>query len=278
MTPLNDRLDSGLAGLPKVCAVSYLNTVPLVWGMLHGPQREDCRLSFCLPSECADRVHQGLDDLGIVPVIEVQRQGLLTVPGAGIACTGPVRSILLVSNRPPARIRTLAADIGSRTSVALAQWLLRTRFDANPAIVSMAPSLPEMLRRSDAALLIGDAALRLQPDQLPYHVIDLGQLWVETTCLPMVFAVWAGKPHIVEPLLAKGMEDTLMRSLTFGINNMNTIVETESRSRGFSPDLIRHYLTHHISFLIGEPERKGLELFLHHAEAMEGLLPSGKTI
>ncbi len=242
--------------------------------MLHGSQASACRLSFCLPSECADRVRHGVDDLGIVPVVEVQRQGLMTVPGAGIACRGPVRSILLVSRRPPNQIRTLAADIGSRTSVALAQWLLEATFGAKPSILPMAPSLQHMLLAADAALLIGDAALRLDPDRLPYHVIDLGQLWVQTTGLPMVFAVWAGKPHIVEPLLSQGIEDILTRSLACGLDNINTIVESESRSRGFSQDLVRQYLTTHISFHIGEAERKGMELFLHHAAAMEGLLPS----
>jgi len=46
-----------------------------------------------------------------------------------------------------------------------------------------------MLDRADAALIIGDPALRLDPCTLPYHVADLGQEWTAMTGLPMVFAV-----------------------------------------------------------------------------------------
>ena len=43
-------------GKPRVAAVSYLNTIPLVWGMMRGPQRDLVNLMFCLPAECADRL------------------------------------------------------------------------------------------------------------------------------------------------------------------------------------------------------------------------------
>ena len=75
----------------------FLNTVPLVWGMLHGEQRGLYDLEFCLPSECADRLESGAADVGIVPSVELPRLGLDIIRGAGIACRKAVRSILLVS-------------------------------------------------------------------------------------------------------------------------------------------------------------------------------------
>ena len=71
--------------LPRVCAVSYLNTTPLVWGMLHGPQRDLFDLEFAIPAVCADRLACGGADIGIVPSFELTRQNLETIPGAGIA-------------------------------------------------------------------------------------------------------------------------------------------------------------------------------------------------
>ena len=91
---------------PRVCAVSYLNTVPLVWGMLHEPDaelRDVFDLRFALPSDCADQLASGEADIGIVPVIEMARQKLDYFRGTGIACHGPVRSILLISKVPFAR-------------------------------------------------------------------------------------------------------------------------------------------------------------------------------
>src|SRR5438132_9986472 len=113
----------------RVCAVSYLNTTPLVWGMLHGPQRGVFELDFQIPAVCADHVASGAADIGIIPAFELTRQDLDTVPGVGIACHGPVRSILLVSSRPAGEIRKLAGDSSSRTSVELARILLALRWN-----------------------------------------------------------------------------------------------------------------------------------------------------
>ena len=126
---------------PRVCAVEYLNTVPLVWGMLHGDQRELFELEFTVPSECADRLEAGSADIGIVPVIEVPRLGLETIPGTGIVGEGAVRSILLFARKPFNRIETLAADSGSRSSVALARILLAELHGSTPKVVTMAPRL-----------------------------------------------------------------------------------------------------------------------------------------
>jgi predicted solute-binding protein len=201
--------------------------------------------------------------------VEVQRQGLLAVPGAGIACHGPVRSILLVSHVEPSEIRTLAADLGSRTSVALARIVLRQRYAAHPEIFEMPPSLDAMLGAADAALLIGDAALKVEPETTPHVTLDLGAEWCAMTGLPMVFAVWAGKRDRVAPLLDAGIEAIFRASLQYGLLDMNTIVAKESRRRGFNEELVRRYLTHHIVFPIGEPENEGMERFLQYAMELE---------
>src|SRR5262245_26902422 len=102
--------------------------------MLHGNESGMFDLSFALPSECADRIAMGDSDIGAVPVIEVIRQRLRIVPGTGIACRRAVRTILLASKKPPGEIKTLAADIGSRTSVMLARVILSERYGAHPEI------------------------------------------------------------------------------------------------------------------------------------------------
>src|SRR5882672_2916943 len=159
---------------PKVCAVSYLNTVPLVWGMLHGPQQNVFDLRFALPSDCADQLASGTADIGIVPVIEMARQKLEYFRGTGIACRGPVRSILLVSKVPFREIRTIATDSGSRTSVMLSRVILAERFGVEPTMISRRADLAPMLGEADAALVIGDPALRLDPATLPFETLDLG--------------------------------------------------------------------------------------------------------
>src|SRR5579863_2815980 len=135
------RWHTGWLNRLRVCAVSFLNTCPLVWGLQYGPQKDIFDLSFEIPSVCADRLADGSADIGLVPVIEARRQGLEMVPGLGIACNGPVRSILLVSHVPAPEIRSMAVDCSSRTSVVLAEVVLRERFGATPSMRPQGPDL-----------------------------------------------------------------------------------------------------------------------------------------
>ena len=242
-------------------AVSYLNTSPLVWGMLHGPERDRFDLEFRLPAGCADQLASGAADIGIVPSFELTRQDLEIIPGAGIACHGAVRSILLISSRPAAQIRTLALDSSSRTSVELVRVILERRYGVAPQSFSHAPDLDRMLRIADAALIIGDPALRIDLASLPWHVYDLGAEWVEMTGLPMVFAVWAGRKGTVTPELAAAFQD----SCRYGLAHLEEIVAAESAARGFAPDVVRHYLTRHIVHELGPRDYQGMELFLEYA-------------
>jgi chorismate dehydratase len=248
-----------------VCAVSYLNTVPLVWGMLEGPAAGIFDLRFALPSECADQLASGEADIGIVPAIEMARQKLEYFRGTGIACHGPVRSILLISKVPFAEVRTLATDIGSRTSVMLSRIILAEKFGVTPKIVSRPADLAPMLGEADAALLIGDAALRVDPAALPFECLDLGAEWTGMTGLPMVFAVWSGRHEIIQ----ERYEGAFIESCRFGLEHVEDIVRAEAHRRGFAESLVRKYLTEHIVFELGEKDYAGLELYLKQALKIE---------
>jgi chorismate dehydratase len=254
------------AARPRICAVSYLNTAPLVWGLLHGPQRGAVDLSFAVPSECARRVVEGEADLGIVPVVEMDRHGLQPFSELCIACCGEVRSILLFARCPWPEVQTLAADTGSRTSVELARVVLKERFHSSPRVHAAPPQLGRMLEQADAALLIGDAALAVDPHTSGLRWLDLGQEWFELTGLPMVFAVWAGRPS---PAL-DGVAAILEGSFSYGQGNLDAIIKSEARSRGFSAELVARYFERNVTFRLGAPERAGLEAFLAASRALNG--------
>lgn len=228
--------------------------------MLHGEQRDLFDLSFSIPAGCADRLADGRADIGIVPSIELTRQKLDIIRGAGIACHGAVRSILLISKVPFAQIRTLSADSSSRTSVMLSRVVLARQYGAFPEIRPHAPELAEMLEFDDACLIIGDPALLLDPAALPFHVLDLGEEWLRLTGLPFVFAVWAERgglpPQDPRPFL---------QSLRFGQEHLEDIVAAEHTRRGISPELAREYLTRYIVFELGDLEYQGLSLFLKYS-------------
>ena len=230
--------------------------------MAEGPQRRAVDLTFAVPSICAERVNAGAADLGLMPVVEMARFGYGYIPGMGIACRGPVRSILLVSGgKRFSQIRSLAVDTGSRTSVQLARVILNGKFDCDPVLLPMAPDLDMMLAEADAALLIGDAALAVDTSDLTLPFLDLGEQWVEMTGLPMVFALWAGRAEALSP----GLENTLRESCEYGLSHLDEIVAEESDRRGFNPHLVGQYLTRHVQVLLEERDYEGMREFLRLA-------------
>ena len=240
--------------------------------MLHGPQQDLFDLEFRIPSGCADQMASGAADIGILPSFELTRQDLEVIPGAGIACHGAVRSILLVSRLPAKEIRTLATDSSSRTSVQLARMILERRYGAEYVSIPHAPDLDAMLRVADAALIIGDPALRLDRALLPYEVHDLGAEWVEMTGLPMVFAVWAARKGVVTPDVVEAFRG----SCRYGREHMEEIIATEAPLRGFPPELVREYLTRNIVHELGPRDYEGMELFLRYAG--EGALAPDRPV
>src|SRR6478672_9925674 len=103
---------------------------------------------------------------------------------------GPQRGMFDLEFRIPAgcadQLASGAADIGIIPSFELTRQKLEILPGAGIACHGA------MREIADAALIIGDPALHIDPASLPWHVYDLGAEWMELTGLPMVFAVWAG--------------------------------------------------------------------------------------
>jgi chorismate dehydratase len=240
---------------PKLSIVYYLNALPLSWGFIHGTERDLFDLDFSPPSRCADLLAQGNVDVGLIPAIEYQRiGGLKVVPNLSVASKQTVKSVLLLSKVPAEQIRTVAVDSSSRTSVCLLQILLRARFKANPRIGSHGPNLKEMLARNDAALIIGDAALKAEAGRLFRY--DLAAEWRALTGKPFVFAFWGVREPVTLP-------DTtaFQRSFAYGQSHSEEIVEEQTRQLQLPAEMIRTYINHHIDYSLDEENLAGLRRF-----------------
>ncbi|HJR60514.1 MAG TPA: menaquinone biosynthesis protein [Vicinamibacterales bacterium] len=182
----------------RLGAVDYLNARPLVHGL---EQRQDLfALRFDPPSKCAELLHEDSIDVGMIPAIEYCRgPEYRIVPGMAIVSARTVASVALFTTRPVARIRTVAADTSSRTSVALLRILCAERFRIAPEFKPMPPDADAMLAACDAALIIGDPALYLDPAEKGVEKIDVGEEWNAMTGLPFVWAFWAGRPDTLPP-------------------------------------------------------------------------------
>ena len=156
----------------RVSAVSFLNARPLVDGLERLPALFD--VEYDLPSTCAARLHAGDVDLGLIPAVEYLDGDYRLVPDVAIGSDGPILSVAIFTARPIERIARLAVDTSSRTSVALCRILCARHWGIAPAFVPAPPDLREMLALADAALVIGDPALAIDPAQAGVEKIDLG--------------------------------------------------------------------------------------------------------
>jgi chorismate dehydratase len=247
----------------RIASVPFVNARPLTWGFTRGPYRGIFRVQHVPPSRIPDLLRQEKADVGLIPSIEyLGLPGAECLPHLCIASKRRVRSVYLASRVPVERIRSVAVDVNSRTSVALLKIVLWHRGVREAICHERPPSLKEMLRDHDAALLIGDAALTAETSGLVVH--DLAAEWFALTGLPFVFALWVVRPGGVLP---DGVRPFL-ESRRIGLASIKEIAARAGEDLGMPPGSIESYLKTNIHFYLGSEERKGLALFFRQAEEL----------
>ena len=265
---MRNRSDSTTRSPIRIGAVAYLNARPLVVSLPQFAPWAD--LLIDLPSRLADALAAGQLDVAMIPSIEYARNDEYSViSDACIACDGAVRSVKLYSRVPMDRLRTLALDEGSRTSVALARILLKERFgvlpETRPLPIGAAPDdIP-----ADAVLLIGDRGMLPGNGAFAFEW-DLGQQWTQWTGLPFVFAMWIARPEV--DLL--GVGQALAAARDDGVTRFGEIARQAAPGIGVSEADCLSYLRDHLTFRFGLRQQQGLEHFFMLAER-HGLAPAG---
>jgi chorismate dehydratase len=226
-----------------------------------------------VPARCAELLHAGAVDLGLIPSIEYPGHGYRIVPGISIASDGPVASVALFSRTATDKIRSIALDTSSRTSVALLRVLCAQWFGIEPRLVSMAPDFARMLGECDAALVIGDNALFVDHAALGLEKIDLGEEWIGMTGLPFVYAFWAGRPGIVGP------DDTaaLQRARDEGVTATATIGRESFPADAGKAVRADEYLRENVKYALDAAEVAGLQRFYELA-ADVGVLAQAEIV
>ena len=252
----------------RVGAVTYLNSKPLVERLMEfAPNVE---LSFDLPSRLADQMVAGEIDVGLIPIVEYFRAGNYSyVPGIGIASRGPVLSVTMFSRVPWEKIQSISLDVGSRTSAALVQILCTKKYGIHPQLEKLPIDVPADDLSTDAALLIGDRAMKACLPGFP-HAFDLGQEWFDWTGLPFVFAVWAVRQGVE----LREVEHAFYEAKQFGLSRVGIIAQREAPALGLDPGFCRRYLNHIIQFDLGPREEAGLKRFYSLASEL-GFTPEG---
>lgn len=249
--------------LPRIAASSYLNTAPLIWSFIQGSHRDAVEvLTDTAPARCAQMLEQGQVDAALVPIIEYQRiPDISLIPDVCVGSRSAVRSVVLVTKlNNLKKVKRVALDNSSRTSVALVKILFGEFLEIEPEWETSPPDLRAMLGHADAALIIGDPAMQVPRDQ--FRVFDLATLWHEFTGFGFVFAMW----------MARSVELEKVRTVSFaaardeGLINLDEIIDQYEPQLGLSRQEIRTYLTENIAFSMNQEMLKGLELYFELAQ------------
>jgi chorismate dehydratase len=262
----------------RISAISYLNTAPLMWDFDHGGAAKDFAIFYSLPSSCAAALREGTGDIGIIPAIAYNNiPDLVIIPEVAIAARGAVRSILLISKVPLEKIRTVATDNSSLTSVALTKVLFSKWWGGGREFRSVPPELSSMLRECDAALIIGDPALKV--DRSRYQVLDLAEEWRRLSGKSFVFAFWAVRAAaLAEMQPSLDLAGIFQASRDHGLEPaaLEQIAREWSGRLQITSAEVKNYLTRNIYYQLDQDCLDGMELFFRYAAecgAVERLRP-----
>jgi chorismate dehydratase len=284
----------------RVAAIGFLNPAPLMWDFEHPPLQAPLALRYQIdrmsPSECAALLASGAADIGLIPIAALATTpGLRILPGCTIASKGRVRSLLLVRRAAQRlhEVRSVAADMASRTTLAHARILFRHWNNPNVLFLPARADLDSMLQRADAAILIGDPALlaleeranrfERTGEELVYH--DMAEEWHTLTGLPFVSAVWAyapmkmgapgpspGAPGASHSGTGESIANDFIQSRDHGLQNIDTLVAEWSGRIAIPEQTIRAYLTTNIHYVLDEECLEAMKVFFRMA-AQAGALP-----
>ena len=255
-----------MGALERLGIVSYTNVAPLHWGLTPWEGAEFVR---GVPTALNRQLLTGDIDLTLVSSVEFlrHRQELVALPDFSISTLGPVYSVMLFHWEPWEALsgKRVALTTDSATSVKLLEVLLHASH-LTPEFVPMKPDLDAMLSTCDAALLIGDSALkeavaRRQVGGRQPFVTDLGRAWYDLTRLPFTFAVWAARRDTPP---SKRLVAELRAARERGLGHLLAVAEVEADKLSLSPTVVRRYLGN-FRYYLEPPDRDGLLAFAKRA-------------
>ncbi|MER7888763.1 menaquinone biosynthesis protein [Micromonospora sp. NPDC094482] len=260
---------------PRVGHIQFLNCLPIYWGLMRSGALLDVDLYKDTPDQLNAALVGGDLDIGPITQLEYLRHAdeLLLLPDLAVGSDGPVLSVNIVSTRPLSELDGSRVALGStsRTGVLLAQMYLAERYGVRPDYFRCPPDLTQMLLEADAAVLIGDVALRAlhEAPRQGLEVTDLGQAWRDWTGLPMVFAVWAARRDFAaaHPGVVKEVHEAFLRSRDLSLAELDQVAEAGARWEPFDAETLATYFRT-LDFSLGERQVAGLREFARRAAAL----------
>ena len=254
---------------PRVGHIQFLNCLPIYWGLVSSGAILDMELVKESPDVLSNQLVAGDLDIGPISLVEYLRNAddLVVLPNLAVGSDGDVMSCNLVSQVPFEDLHGAKVALGStsRTTVELAQLVLRERYGVEPSYFACPPDLSRMMQEADAGVIIGDPALRASlydAPRLGLRVLDLGGAWKDWTGLPMVFAVWAVRRDFLEssPDLVHEVHRAFLHSRNLSLENVDKVARQVARWERFDAETLERYFTT-LDFSLGPRQLAGIAEF-----------------
>lgn len=235
----------------RVGAVSYLNTLPLVYGLKKEKIQQAIDLSFHYPSNVARELLENRVDVGLVPVAVIpELKEAHIISQYCIGASGPVASVCIFSEVPLHELTHIYLDYQSKTSVNLARVLLREYWKHEVKFLKAEDGFIEKIGGTTGAVIIGDRALRQV--KISAFKYDLAEAWQKHTGLPFVFAAWVANITLPADFIA--LFDAANGE---GFNHLDEIIR-ETDFPGY--DLMKYY-TSDIDYRLDDQKLAAIHLF-----------------
>lgn len=259
--------------------ITYSNCFPVHAGVLDRGAPEWLRIVEGVPSHLNRLLASGGIDVAPCSSIEFARNAdrYRVLPDLVIGSRGPVRSILFLSGRDPRELegRTVAIPTASATSVVLLRVLLRLRWGVRARFTWFDQASEDPFAAgAEAALFIGDVALRPGLHPTVPHRFDLGEVWREHTGLPFAFAVWQAAGGSDDAL--RRLHSALLESRAYGLRHREALARRWADRFGFAPAFLSRYWAD-LSYTLDAGMREGLATFYRLAAEI-GEIPGAPEV
>lgn len=237
----------------RISAVSYINSLPFIYGLEHSELKNKIDLALDYPALCAQKLINDEADIGLIPVAAIlDLPEHYIISDYCIGASGEVNSVFIFSNCPLEEVEFLQLDPQSRSSNNLALVLLKNYWKLNPNKVSNAPDYSQSEHLKTAYVQIGDRTFG-KNNNYPY-VYDLAHEWRNYTGLPFVFAAWVSNKKLPEKFITE-----LNQAFQFGLNHRKEVLQ--SITTVYPNFDMEDYLMHKIDYSLDEKKREALKLF-----------------
>ncbi|GAA0360634.1 menaquinone biosynthetic enzyme MqnA/MqnD family protein [Bacillus horti] len=266
----------------KVGKINYANALPVYFSLPIDQLKERMAFVSEVPASLNKKMLTGELDAGPISsfAYALNSKQYLVLPDLSVSSKGKVRSIFLFSKKPIHELNgaSIALTSSSATSIALLKVILKSFIQIDVTYQTMTPSLTEMLQEHEAALLIGDDAIRANWQEPDLYTYDLGELWHKYTGKRMTFAVWVVQKTVASSrsVLIEELSQAFIESKRITVQNRQPLVEEACRMYGGSFAFWDQYFAG-LSYDFTKDHIDGLETF-YELSYQNGLLPEPSKV